>query len=269
MLSLTFGPFTLAVDHLILLAALGLAMLVGWRTARNSRGENPESLLFSLFVAGVVIARIAFVITYWPQYRDQPGQIIDIRDGGFLLWPGVMGALLGAALGAWRRPAKRRPLAMGLASGLLLWLLAGLGSQFHSQGEQLPALTLTRANGSEVQLTAYRGKPLVVNLWATWCPPCRREMPVLARAQHERQDVQFIFVNQGEAPMIVSNFLDTTGIDISQVLFDGNSDLSREVGSMALPTTLFYSAQGYLLGSHLGELSAASLMHALKTFDVN
>jgi thiol-disulfide isomerase/thioredoxin len=118
-----------------------------------------------------------------------------------------------------------------------------------------------------VALHDYRGRPLVINIWATWCPPCRREMPVLQQAQHDYPHVTFLFVNQGETPENVSTFMATTGLMLSHVLFDGTGELARRVGSMALPTTLFYNAEGRLVGSHLGELSRASLRHALEPFE--
>lgn len=107
----------------------------------------------------------------------------------------------------------------------------------------------------------------MINLWATWCPPCRREMPVLERAQHQRPDVTFLFVNQAESMQSVSTFLATQGLTLDNVLFDASGRLGQAVGSMALPTTLFYRADGRLINSHLGELSQASLARAMEPFD--
>ena len=265
MLTVNIGPVAMALDHLLLLAALGLATLVGWRVARR-RGDNPESSLFSLFLLGLFCARLGFVLAYWSMYREDPLQIVDIRDGGFLPWAGLLGVVLGAAWTGWRKPARRRPLAWGLFSGALFWLLTSWASHLYEQGTRLPSLTLNDARGQPVALESHRGRPLVINLWATWCPPCRREMPVLQQAQHEYPDVTFLFVNQGETPQIVTNFLATTGLNLSHVLFDAGGKLATQVGSMALPTTLFYDADGRLVGSHLGELSRASLHHALQSF---
>ncbi|MHA6196363.1 TlpA family protein disulfide reductase [Pseudomonas wadenswilerensis] len=266
MLTVNIGPIALALDHLLLLLALGLATLVGWRVARRG-GDNPESSLFNLFILGLICARIGFVIAYWPMYRDDLLQIVDIRDGGFLPWVGLLTVLLGALWTVWRKPARRRPLGWGLASGALFWLLTSWASHLYEEGTQLPQLSLKDARGQQVALDSHRGKPLVINLWATWCPPCRREMPVLQQAQHEYPGVTFLFVNQGETPQIVTNFLATTGLNLSHVLFDAGGQLAAQVGSMALPTTLFYDADGRLVGSHLGELSRASLHHALQAFD--
>ncbi|HAQ27862.1 MAG TPA: peroxiredoxin, partial [Pseudomonas sp.] len=115
-----------------------------------------------------------------------------------------------------------------------------------------------------VALQDFVGKPLVVNLWATWCPPCRREMPVLAEAQRTESDVTFLFVNQGEGERVIADFLDTEGLGLENVLLDTGGRLGQHVGSTALPTTLFYDAEGRQVGSHLGELSRASLARALE-----
>jgi hypothetical protein len=92
-------------------------------------------------------------------------------------------------------------------------------------------------------------------------------MPVLENAQQHRPDLTFLFVNQAESMQSVSTFLETQGLSLSNVLFDGSGRLGQAVGSMALPTTLFYNPDGRLLGSHLGELSEASLARALENFD--
>lgn len=268
MLTLTIGSFALAINHLLLILALALATLVGWRVAKRG-GENPESVLFRLFLLGLLAARIGFVIGYWRYFENDPLQMLDLRDGGFLMWPGLLAVVGGAVVWSWRRTGLRRPLGWGLGSGLAFWLLASLASNLYDKGTQLPDMALRNANGESVQLSSYKGGPLVINLWATWCPPCRREMPVLQNAQHQHEDVTFLFVNQGESMQSVSTFLETQGLNLSNVLFDSGGQLGQKVGSMALPTTLFYNAEGRLLASHLGELSQASLARALENFDPN
>ena len=268
MLTLTIGSFALAINHLLLILALVIATLVGWRVAKRG-GENPESVLFILFLLGLLAARICFVVTYWHVIQKDPLKMLDLRDGGFMVWPGLTAVVLGALLWGWRRPGLRRPLGWGLGSGLAFWLLATFSSSIYEQGTRLPEIELRNARGESVQLNSYQGGPLVINLWATWCPPCRREMPVMQNAQNQHQDVTFLFVNQGESMQSVSTFLETQGLNLSNVLFDSGGQVGQKVGSMALPTTLFYSAEGRLLNSHLGELSEASLARNLEVFDQN
>lgn len=266
MLTLTIGTFAIALNHILLISALILATLVGWRVAKRG-GENPESVLFSLFLLGMLVARVSFVLMYWSDYSRDPLQMVDLRDGGFLAWPGVIALVLGALLYGWRRPALRKPLSAGVITGLVFWGLSSVSMSLYDKGAQLPDITLRNANGDVVQLADYKGGPLVINLWATWCPPCRREMPVLERAQHQRPDVTFLFVNQAESMQSVSTFLATQGLTLDNVLFDASGRLGQAVGSMALPTTLFYQADGRLINSHLGELSQASLARAMEPLD--
>ncbi|MCW1246752.1 TlpA family protein disulfide reductase [Pseudomonas sp. SAICEU22] len=266
MLTLTLGTFAIALNHLLLISALALATFVGWRVARHG-GENPESVLFGLFLLGLLAARMGFVAAYWSHYQDDPWQIVDLRDGGFIAWPGIIALLVGALLWARRRPGLRRPLAFSVTGGLLFWLVGTMSLTIYEQGTRLPEIDLRNAEGETVNLVDYQGGPLVINLWATWCPPCRREMPVLEEAQKQRPDLTFLFVNQAESMQSVSTFLATQGLSLTNVLFDGSGRLGQAVGSMALPTTLFYGADGRLLGSHLGELSKASLARALENFD--
>ncbi|AYG07411.1 TlpA family protein disulfide reductase [Pseudomonas fluorescens] len=266
MLTLTIGTFAIALNHLLLISALILATVVGWRVAKRG-GENPESVLFSLFLLGMLSARIGFVLMYWSYYRDDPLQIVDLRDGGFLAWPGVIVLIIAALLWSWRRPALRKPLSAGVVSGLAFWALASFSLNIYEKGTRLPDIALRNADGETVQLADYQGGPLVINLWATWCPPCRREMPVLENAQKQRPDVTFLFVNQAESMQSVSTYLATQGLNLDNVLFDASGRLGQAVGSMALPTTLFYQADGRLINSHLGELSQASLARAMEYFD--
>lgn len=266
MLTFTLGTFAIALNHLLLISALALATFVGWRVAKRG-GDNPESALFSLFLLGMLAARVAFVALYWNHYRNDPWQIVDLRDGGFLAWPGVIVLLLAAFYRGWRRPGLRRPLGAGVASGVIFWLLATLSLNIYEQGTRLPEISLRNAAGQTIQLSDYQGGPLVINLWATWCPPCRREMPVLESAQQQRPDLTFLFVNQAESMQSVATFLETQGLSLNNVLFDRSGRLGQAVGSMALPTTLFYSPDGRLLASHLGELSNASLARALENFE--
>lgn len=266
MLTLTIGTFAIALNHLLLITALILATLVGWRVAKRG-GENPESVLFTLFLLGMLAARVSFVLMYWTYYQNDPLQIVDLRDGGFLAWPGVIALIIATLIYGWRRPLLRKPLGAGVITGLAFWALTSLSLTLYEKGTHLPDIALRNANGETVQLADYKGGPLVINLWATLCPPCRREMPVLESAQRQRPDVTFLFVNQAESMQSVATYLATQGLSLDNVLFDASGRLGQAVGSMALPTTLFYQPDGRLINSHLGELSQASLARAMERFE--
>ncbi|MEO9331443.1 MAG: TlpA family protein disulfide reductase [Pseudomonas sp.] len=262
MLTLNLGPLALGVTHVLLFGSLLLATLVGWLIGRR-HGCNPESQLFRMLMVGLLVARVAFVLVYAEYYRDEPWRVVDIRDGGFIAWPGV---LAGLALGVWylwRQATLRRPLGVAMGVGLALWLGGNLTLQALEQGTRLPDLQVRNLQGEAVNLRDYAGRPLVVNLWATWCPPCRREMPVLMQAQQRETGITILFVNQGESAALVTEFLAAQQLSLDHLLLDEPVRLGQLVGSRALPTTLFYDAEGRQVGSHLGELSHASLERAL------
>ncbi|MBS7325538.1 MAG: TlpA family protein disulfide reductase [Thiopseudomonas sp.] len=268
MLSLKLGPLAIPTHLAILYAGLLLAWLTGWWLGRK-RGANPESALFNLVLLGALSARLAFVIGYADLYADNWLSALDIRDGGFDPLAGMLAALLGALWYLWRTPALRLPLAAGLATGILA---SGLGfavlhALTHSQ--QLPDLALRTLDGEPISLHQLRGKPLVINLWASWCPPCRREMPVLQAAQQQNPHLEFVFVNQGEGQQQVIQFLQQQGISLDTLLLDSGARLGQSIGSLSLPTTLFYDAAGSLQTTHLGELSSASLRHAMRTLNTH
>uniref|UniRef100_UPI0025FEB762 TlpA family protein disulfide reductase n=1 Tax=Polaromonas sp. UBA4122 TaxID=1947074 RepID=UPI0025FEB762 len=179
-------------------------------------------------------------------------------------WAGMVAALLVAIWHGWRRAASRKPLILGLAAGALVW--GGMfGALRMLERPVLPKVSLTTLAGEPADLAALAaGKPMVVNLWASWCPPCRREMPVLAAAQQQETGVRFVFVNQGEDGATAQHYLSASRLDLANVLLDPGAHLGREVGSAGLPTTLFYDANGRLVDTQLGGLSPASLASKLK-----
>ena len=72
-------------------------------------------------LAGFVVSRLAFVVPAWADYAAAPWSVLDLRDGGFLAWPGIVALILGALLYGWRRPALRKPLSAGVITGLVFW----------------------------------------------------------------------------------------------------------------------------------------------------
>ena len=268
MLTINVGPLALALPLVVLLVSLFLAMLTGWWVGRRSE-RNPEPQLFRLLLVALLVARLAFVLLYFEHFRDEPWRVIDIRDGGFIAWPGVLAAVLLGAWLAWCEGTLRKPLGWAVAVGVLSWGFATYALHAFEQGTRLPEMGLRDTQGKPVALQDFVGKPLVINLWATWCPPCRREMPVLAEAQRNESEVTFLFVNQGEGERLIADFLNTEGLGLENVLLDSGGRLGQQVGSSALPTTLFYDAEGHQIGSHLGELSRASLARALEQLEVN
>ena len=261
--SFTIGPLSLpAVLPLALLAFL-LAGFAARRVGRRN-GVDAESHLYGMLLAGLLVARAAFVLQYREAYLRSPLSMLDVRDGGWNLLAGLAAAAVVGVAVALRRPPLRQSLAAGIATGALAWTLGSLLLVATAPDRaRLPGLALRSVEGTEVPLASFQGKPTVVNLWATWCPPCIREMPVLQQAQAERTDVHFVLVNQGERATRVRDYLASRQLRLRNVLVDEGNALGAFTGHRALPTTLFYDAQGRLVDTRVGELSAASLAHRL------
>jgi thiol-disulfide isomerase/thioredoxin len=266
MLTVNLGPLAVPVSQLLLMVALLAALAVGHLVGRRQQTGGIGHSLSDMLLVGLLVARIAFVVIWFDTYRHAPWSMLDIRDGGFTPWAGVAAALLVAIWQGWRRASLRKPLVLGLAAGALVWgAMFGALRMMEEEKPALPTVQLTTLAGLPADLAGLAaGKPLVVNLWASWCPPCRREMPVLAAAQQQETGVVFVFANQGEDGATALRYLSASQLALANVLLDPDTALGKVVGSTALPTTLFYDARGRLVNTHLGELSAASLASKLQ-----
>ena len=107
---------------------------------------------------------------------------------------------------------------------------------------------------------------MVVNLWATWCAPCRVEIPALDAAQSRENGVHFIFVNPGESAATVQWYLLAAGLPLQNAVLDTDSLLGPAAGSSGLPTRLFFDAKGNLADRNFDALSTVSLTSKLSLF---
>lgn len=259
------GPFSFPV------VAVVVSVLIAWVVARYAMGhiaaperQRAASQVLDAVTVGVLAARLGYVLRWWPEYFAAPLSIVTIADGGFDWWLGIPVGLLFAWWRARRNVPVLRAALTGMAAGLVAWgaaqaVLHGL----ERTGSPLPAVALVTPDARSVSLDSFVGKPVVLNLWASWCPPCRREMPVLANADARYPDVHFLLVNQGEDARIALGYLAREQHVFRNVLLDPASRTMQAVGSRGLPTTLFFDAEGRLVDSHMGELSAARLKDTL------
>ncbi len=263
--SLQIGPLSLPYSVLLVLFAIALGRWVARWMARSVGVEAEPTLTRMLFV-GLFAARLAYVWQWPGPYFDAPLSILDIRDGGWEPAAGVLAALLFGLQRAQRETGMRKPVfAAAITTGLVL-MLGSFGSVLMSTTPvPLPPLMLTSMTGQPVALAGFAGKPTVVNLWATWCPPCVREMPVMQQAQAANPDVNIVFVNQGEDPQAIDSFLNRYSLTLHNVLLDPKRLTGAALGHSALPTTLFFDAQGKLADTRIGELSQATLTQRLSS----
>lgn len=129
----------------------------------------------------------------------------------------------------------------------------------------LPAVTLHDASGAPLDLAALAGRPLVLNFWATWCPPCDEEMPALEALYHDERDggVQVIAVNLQEAPDVVAGYAAARGLTLP-LLLDGDGVLATELDVTYLPTTFFVDAQGIIRSRVRRALTLPELQEAAR-----
>ncbi|WP_370678384.1 redoxin domain-containing protein [Comamonas sp. GB3 AK4-5] len=269
---LQIGPLALPWAPLQLLGAWWVGDALAQRLA--ARQQQVWGLHgWMLLLCSLIVARAAFVLQYTEHYRTPVWSALDIRDGGWSAGAGVATALLYLVFLWIRRSPLLRAAAVGIASALALWLgVQALRHAMLPSNIPLPAFAAVTLQGQTLnleQLPAQHGQPLVINLWASWCPPCRREMPAMLQAQQEHPGVRFLWVNQGEAPETVLRFAAQHQLPPSQVLLDIRQDLGRLLGSRALPTTVFVDTQGRQAALRVGELSTATLAQQLQALGVS
>lgn len=263
--TLTIGGLALSLARLTALIGMAVTLAVArWLARKEPRlaGWGARALAIS-----VLAARAGYVLGHLDAFRVEPLSIFFLWQGGFSLPWGLVGAAGYSLVHFRRRLSHAAFAAVPLAAGLLTWsALSILAAQTTSALERaaLPELRLPRLDGSTANLRDFADRPVVLNLWATWCPPCRREMPLLAEYARAHPAVAFLFVNQGEAAGPIAAFLGSQRLRLAHVLVDGETKAAQYFGAAALPTTLFFAPGGKLVATHLGELSRASLDDYLK-----
>jgi len=125
----------------------------------------------------------------------------------------------------------------------------------------LPSLQDPHRN---ISLASFRGRPVVMNFWASWCVPCRTEMPVLEAAyKSEHGRVDFIGIDSNDTPTDAIAFLAQVHVTYPTVS-DPTESVATKYLLYGLPTTVFISPTGKILGRHIGELRASTLRSALQ-----
>lgn len=129
-----------------------------------------------------------------------------------------------------------------------------------------PDFAAYNSEGGEVLLSDFFGKPIVLNFWASWCEPCKMEMPDFDEKYLEiGKDVHFLMVNMTtgrETKEAAERFLADAGFSFP-VLFDLDSDAAYTYGTSSIPTTWFIDAEGYLVAQAVGAIDGATLQRGI------
>lgn len=278
--TLQLGPAALNAPVLVFIVLYALLLWVLKVLAPRAQVQYSDvrQVIDTSLLAGVIAARLYFVLDFWPSFSSKPWTILFFWQGGFTLWAGIVGTIMmSTVLVFWRFKSvwARNSIALS-AYGVALvlsyqsvgWVLAQQSPQTDIKQTAVPAFQLSTVSGEAMTWQQLQGKPTVINFWATWCPPCRREMPLLADATQEyaKQGVQILAVNVGESAEVVANYLNEHNLNM-RVLVDGvhsTQALFQVVDGQVMPTTLFIDRAGIIQSVRIGELSAATLAQGIR-----
>lgn len=132
------------------------------------------------------------------------------------------------------------------------------GIDRRNAGKAAPDVTFRNPDGGSVKLAAFKGTPVLVNLWASWCVPCVKELPTLDRlAARQREDgaLAVLAVSQDSGPQpSVKAFLDKLKVTDLAAFQDPDMGLSGALNAQILPTSILYDAQGREVWRYVGDL---------------
>jgi thiol-disulfide isomerase/thioredoxin len=161
-----------------------------------------------------------------------------------------------------RPTSQRLLLSLGIAlclanSALAALPLPEMSHSFTSLKPAKPAsdFTLPDLDGKPVKLSDYRGKVVLVNFWATWCPPCRREMPSMERLSQRLKGQPFVILAVNQQEEVDQVFAFTGQLDPAPtfpILFDRNSTVSHAWGVLGLPSSFIVDKQGRVVYRAMG-----------------
>jgi thiol-disulfide isomerase/thioredoxin len=131
-------------------------------------------------------------------------------------------------------------------------------------GEEAPVFPLLDDRGRRVSLALYRGRVVLINLWASWCPPCRAEMPDLQRLadSHASGGIAIVGLNEGESPQRARAFADSLGIRFP-IWMDTTQRYGRTYAALGLPTTVIVDRRGIVVRGFDGPLTYAEMEAAI------
>lgn len=186
------------------------------RSSRKSQAKNRTSVVVILFAAGLVVIYLLF-----SQYLQRPDPVASGQPG--------VSAEQAASTSA--------------------------GDEGPEIGKRAPDFTLQDINGKTVSLSSLRGKVVMLNFWATWCPPCQAELPEIQRAYNfyrkRPDDVAMLLVDVGESRNKVNSFLKEKGYNLP-VALDPPSEAANLYLVRGIPTTFFIDRDGIIRDIYIG-----------------
>ncbi|MCL2680727.1 MAG: TlpA family protein disulfide reductase [Coriobacteriia bacterium] len=137
------------------------------------------------------------------------------------------------------------------------------GSDDPLVGQQAPTFYFSDADGHTFSLHDFYGTPIVLNFWASWCPPCQIEKPHFQQAFEQYGDqAKFIMINVSENPDVVQAYLKENNYSFP-VYFDEIDDAARALDVVNIPTTVFIDAEGVITAKFLGAMSFETIERSI------
>jgi len=272
------GPF--AVPRILILFILSAAAGHFLFFLLIKKDKTVFSRVTDLFTGSLIVLffsqRLSLIATHWSSVQKTLSSILYLPGG----WINFTAAGICGALYLLVKYRRKKTSAGDIKMLLLLVLLTGTAAliihftalKIENPGEEQSRISgdseilLEDLSGKEVPLILTGAERTIVNFWATWCPPCRAELPELIRYEedHDPDKVRFITVNltsTEKSPETVLDFIRTESIEL-QVFLDKKGTASRVFGINSVPTTLVFDSSGTLVESRSGAVDYQWLMRA-------
>lgn len=275
------GPLAMDAAIVIFLLAYFLSFLLLSIVAKKFTIDQRwiRSTFDGALISALIGARLGFVFSYWPAFQDKPWTMFYFWQSGFMFSAGIvtwLAFMIGkiAVMSSVQRNQQMGALSIHLSLFLSLYLVANLlipkGVNPGGDNSEFPRLAnfqMQTIEGLPVALNDLKGQPAIINFWATWCGPCRREMQLLNDSfhQYQSQGIHLVAINMSEPTDQVVEYLEENKLDLP-VWIDGvnaGEDVFHSLGGQVLPTTLFVDAQGRIQRIRVGELSSGTMFQGI------
>jgi thiol-disulfide isomerase/thioredoxin len=278
----SLGPLLIPTRPLILVLCLLFAIwLSGWLATRYQidKSQAKAGVEYIAWFA-LLGARLGFVIFNWSAYQAKPWTALYLWQPGYLYQTGL---LFGAGYLSWyiynctaqlRKPLLRLLIGSYIAAGVLFTstifsidLLRQPG--IPGIGDQAPDFRLQNLSGETVTLSSLAGRAVILNFWATWCPPCRREMPLLDEIQNKyhSKGLTVIGLDIDEPLGLVRSYIKSVNVSypiwvdapLGMPGYDRTQTIFSRFGGIGYPSTIFIDRAGIIQNIYVGELSQGFL----------